>query len=97
MATRKEVEDALRFLQERKTAYQLAFGGPAGTAVLEDLAPFCRANTPCWDPDPRVHALLEGRREVWLRIQNHLSLNAEELLAVFSRDPITITQENPDG
>lgn len=82
--TEAQVKEALRTLDDRKTAYQIVFGGgddaPAGRAVLTDLARFCRANESCWNPDPRIHAALEGRREVWLRIQEYLRLPVEELL-----------------
>jgi hypothetical protein len=54
--------------------------GPSTDLVLDELARFCRANEPCFHPDPRVHALLEGRREVWLHIREFLTLNAEQLL-----------------
>jgi hypothetical protein len=40
--------------------------------ALLDLAEFCRANESCFHEDPRMHAALEGRREVWLRIQEHI-------------------------
>jgi hypothetical protein len=48
-------------------------------AVLKDLAKFCRAHTTTFHMDARAHALAEGRREVWLRIANHLELTSEEL------------------
>ena len=47
--------------------------------VLRDLAKFCRAHTTAFHPDARVHAVLEGRREVWLRIQQHLQLTEDEI------------------
>ena len=47
--------------------------------VLEDLKRFCRAESSCFHEDPRMHAVLEGRREVWLRIQDHLNLTSEQL------------------
>lgn len=72
------------FLRFRKRDYQLALTSPAGQGVLIDLAKFCRADVSCFDPDPRVHAALEGRREVWLRIQQHLNLSPEQLLALYS-------------
>lgn len=72
------------FLRRRKRDYQLAFKSPAGQQVLIDLAKFCRANAPAWHNDPRAHALLEGRREVFLRIQNHLNLSPEQLYAIFA-------------
>lgn len=74
--------EALGFFQQRKRAYQLAFNSPAGQDVMRDLAQFCRANSSAFNPDPRVHAALEGRREVWLRIQNHLNLTQEQLFAL---------------
>lgn len=75
----------LDFLRGRKTDYQLVFkGGPAGERVLEDLARFCRANETCFHEDPRLHAVLEGRREVWLRIQRHLDLSTEQLFSLYS-------------
>jgi len=65
---------------ELQKAYQIAFSGEAGQIVLADLARFCRANEPCWSPDQRFHALLEGRREGWLRIQSQCDLTVEELM-----------------
>lgn len=68
------------FLAERQHAYRVTFKGPLAEQVLADLAKFCRAEQSCFHEDPRIHAMLEGRREVWLRIQEHLKLDAEELL-----------------
>ncbi|ARS27619.1 Bbp19 family protein [Sphingomonas sp. KC8] len=48
---------------------------PHAAVVLADIARFCRADETCFDADPRTHALLEGRREVWLRIQAALKLD----------------------
>lgn len=53
--------------------------GETGKRVLSDLAVFCRANDSAFHEDSRAHAVLEGRREVWLRIQRHLRLSDEEL------------------
>lgn len=47
--------------------------------VLADLARFCRAADTTHHPDPTLAATLNGRREVWLRIQNHLNLTEPEL------------------
>lgn len=75
----------LDFLRGRKRDYQLVFkGGPAGERVLEDLARFCRANETCFHQDPRLHAVLEGRREVWLRIQQHINLSPEQLMSLLT-------------
>lgn len=76
MASAVEVFEALK---QRQTAFKLAFGSPAGEAILEDLAEFCRARTTTFHADPRIHAALEGRREVYLRIMEHLDLTAAQL------------------
>lgn len=50
------------------------------TEVLEDLSEFCHANKPTFHIDARVSAQLDGRREVYLRIMDHLNLSFEQLL-----------------
>lgn len=70
-------------LQARKTAYQLAFGSPAGKSVAKDLARFCRAGETCFNTDPRLEAMLEGRRQVWLRIEQHINFSPGELAVIY--------------
>ncbi len=89
-----EVQKAKSFVHRRKQNYQLSLMSPAGQEVLIDLAKFCRANVTCFDPDPRVHAALEGRREVWLRIQQHLGLSTEQLFTLYSGLSLPPAQEN---
>jgi hypothetical protein len=54
--------------------------------LLADLAEFCRANTSCvvvgkdGHIDTHATALVEGRREVYLRIQATLNISDEQLL-----------------
>lgn len=81
-------EQFVRFIHSRKIAYCTVFGPdtPAHKAVLEDLARFCRANTSTFHSDPRLHAVLEGRREVWLRIQNHLNLTPAQLCSLLEKE-----------
>ena len=59
--------------------FQVALRSPAGQNVLIDLAEFCRASETTFHKDARLHALLEGRREVFLRIVNFLNLTAEQI------------------
>lgn len=66
-------------LHGKQQDYQLTFGGVQGRRVLKDLARFCRANETCFHADPRVHAVAEGRREVFLRIQQYLNLSPDDL------------------
>lgn len=79
------LERAQDFLSSRKQAYLQTFSGPPGKDVLADLARFCRAQETTFHPDARVQAQLEGRREVFLRIQHHLNLTDEELWALYGQ------------
>lgn len=67
------------FMRRRASAYRAVFSGPQGDIVLADLAVFCRATEPTFHADARLHALAEGRREVFLRIQKQLHLSDEQL------------------
>jgi len=77
--TQVAIDRTVEIIRHRKRDYGHAFLSPAGQAVLGDLAKFCRATETCFDADPRLHAVAEGRREVWLRIQRHLNLSSEQL------------------
>ena len=80
-------EKAKRFFARRQYAYRATFKGPLAEEVLQDLAKFCRANRTTFHEDARLHAVAEGRREVWLRIQNHLQLTEAELWELLSGEP----------
>lgn len=82
------LEKTKGFLFSRQRAYRLVFAGPVAEDVLRDLAVFCRAHETAFHPDPRVHAVLEGRREVWLRIQKHLNLSQDDLWKLYGRKDI---------
>lgn len=82
------------FLRERKNAYQQMANQPAGQQVLADLADFCRAYASCFHEDPRIHARLEGRRDVWLRIQAHLKLSDDQLYAIATGGMVPPVQED---
>ena len=95
--TEAQATELFHETEQLKTAYQVAFGaGPASQAVLEDLNRFCRAEEPCWSEDQRHHARLEGRREVWLRIQAELKLPVEELLQRRVGDTYQVVKIEPE-
>lgn len=76
---------AFNFMKRRKHSYQMFVKMEEGQTFLRDLARFCRANETCVVPNDRDKTLvLEGRREVWLRIQNHLGLSTEELMQLYA-------------
>ena len=79
--------EAMGFLQRRKGAYQIFVNSPGGTEVLADLAQFCRATESTYASDPYLHARLEGRRDVWLRIQQHLHLQPTDLFQLVTGKP----------
>jgi hypothetical protein len=81
------IQAARDFLSRRRTAYVRTFMSPFGGEVLVDLATFCRAHESTFHVDPRAHAVAEGRREVWLRIQKHLQLTDDQLWAIYGGQP----------
>ncbi len=84
--TPSEFIDKLRIaLGDRRHAYRTLFKGPVAEVVLKDLARFCRAHESTFHTDERTAVLLEGRREVWLRIAQHLNLSEADLWALYSR------------
>jgi len=69
----------------RQKAYALTLSeGDSAGIVMKDLAKFCRAKESTFHPDPRAHALAEGRREVYLRIMEHLELSVEDLYGIYT-------------
>ena len=84
------------YLSRRRTAYVATFNCPTGIEVLIDLAKFCRANETCFHMDARAHAVAEGRREVWLRIQQHLQLSPEQQFALWAPAPTGSSRQPED-
>lgn len=86
MLSMKLSEKIKAFLAKRQNDYWQTFNleSQAVKAVLKDLEGFCRENESCFHADPRVHAVLEGRREVLLRIKRHIKLKPEELIKYYT-------------
>lgn len=83
--------EVMAIFEERKRAYTLLLGGhdiPHRKLVLADLAAFCRKDESTFHADPRIHALLEGRREVLLRISAYLELTVEQLYDRYAKEGI---------
>jgi hypothetical protein len=84
----RDLIDKLRMaLGNRRYAYRMTFNGPLAEVVLKDLARFCRAHESTFNADPRIQANLDGRREVWLRLQHHLQLTPDQLWELYSGQP----------
>lgn len=72
----------------RASAYRKTFNNPEGRKVLADLRRFCRATMPTADVNnANATYLLEGRREVWLRIMSHLNLTDEDVIKLIEDYP----------
>jgi hypothetical protein len=60
--------------------------------ILDELREFCRADTSCvivakdGHIDTHATAVAEGRREVWLKIQQILNLTDEQIQALKGND-----------
>jgi len=65
--------------REVRDAYARVFSGPHGSLVLAHLADACGATRTTFDSDLQAMAVAEGRRQVWLVIQDVLSINEADL------------------
>ncbi len=73
--------------------YRLTFNSPAGQRVLLDLMAFCRFRVPLGDPIK----VDEGKRLVFLRIENFLSFSPEQLQRLFSGLPTPLEGDKADA
>lgn len=73
-----------KYFRRRHIAYNQVFNQNSVfvSVVLADLAQFCRAHESTFHKDERASLVMEGRREVWLRIQEHLQLSMEEIYSL---------------
>lgn len=84
----RDLRNIIRRKADRYASYAALFkrDGPlAGSAgiVLDDIAAFCMADTTTYRRDARDEILImEGRRQVWLHLQERLRLNGQQLEAL---------------
>ena len=70
----------VRDLWGRAQAYKRLFDRPEGQLVLRDLARFCCADeTTHVVGDADSSKIQEGRRQVWMRINQHLRLTPAQI------------------
>ena len=88
-------ETAQSVLKQRQLAYQRLFlgHGLATDKVLDDLAKFCRAHESTFHANHSVSGRLDGRREVWLRIQQHLRLTDDQLWELYGNHALPSEHE----
>lgn len=85
MTLAEKIRLGQEYLFNRTRIYRRIFNkdNPDAAFVLKDLAKFCRAHTSTAHADPHIAARLDGRREVFLRIQQHLQLDDTELWRLY--------------
>lgn len=76
-----KIKNYVNLILKRHLAYNRVFDRKSiyVETVLFDLARFCRAHDSTFHSDQRIHAVLEGRREVWLRIMEYLQMTPDEI------------------
>lgn len=75
------VQEAKSILGVRQQAYQQTFSADNMSAqlVLSDLAKYCRAGKSTFDSNSRTSAFLQGRKDVYERIQKYMQMTPEQL------------------
>jgi hypothetical protein len=79
----------------RLIAYNRVFekDSPFTDVVLRDLAKFCRAHESTFHTDPRVASMIDGRRQVWLRIMENLKLTEDQIYKLHKINDELIQQQ----
>lgn len=82
-------EAVVNALKQRQLSYRRLLAGSASPddvkIVLEDLERFCRGNSTTYDENARTHALLTGRQEVWMRMQDCVRLDPDEYVRRYTQ------------
>lgn len=79
MPDKKEIQKAKNAREAVRLAYATVFEGKHGELVLEDLIRFCRGDRSTFHENRAISDMLDGRREVLLRINDHTTLSFDEL------------------
>ncbi len=80
---RKYVQAAIDIITQRHIAWSRVFAGPDGRIVEKQLSVFCCANASTFDKDPIKSAYLQGRKDVWILMQNYRHLTPLQLAAIY--------------
>lgn len=86
MSDEKTIEDTYA---QRGADYRRMFAGEEDykVRIREDLARLCFAHTSTFNADPRISALQDGMRAVWLYIQKYADLSEQELRDLARKNP----------
>ena len=74
------LEALAKAVRDNAEKYKRLFEGPDGKAVLEDLRKRCFVDRTTYDPDVKKFGMNEGRRSIFVYINNLVNKETEELL-----------------
>ena len=72
------------FFGRRRTDFGIVFGSPAGQRVFSELCRHARMRESIMFGNERLTTHYTGRQDMIHFIENHLSLNADELIDVYN-------------
>lgn len=78
----KILEQLHNLLLRRRGQYQATFGDDTGAFVLGDLFHICNAGSTTYRGNPNDMLIAEGKRQVWLHIQNMIRGTDDEMYAL---------------
>ena len=80
-----------QLLLARGRFYREKFPHPTHDPVLMDLARYCYAAKSTFHKDRDEHCIREGRKQVWLRIQEQLRLSPEQMFVLYNHPSVVKT------
>lgn len=72
-------DEAIDHLRQQCANFRQTFDAPTGREVRNWMKDFCRADKSCFHENPYAMAAMEGRRDVWVAINQRLTLEPHEL------------------
>lgn len=55
--------------------------------VMDDISWFCFGDRSAFHENERLHALMSGRQEFWLRLMDHLKLTPDQMILKYGIKP----------
>jgi hypothetical protein len=74
------LEAVMKNVRDNAEIYKRLFSGPDGQAVLKDLAKRCYVDRTTYEPEINKMAFNEGRRSIFVHINNLVNKDTEVIL-----------------
>ena len=82
---KKHDKEMTKVIVDNQQLYHRIFDGEDGQKVLDDLKRRCFAKTTTYDPDPIKMGMNEGRRSIYVYIDNLLNQDIKEILEYLTK------------